>query len=105
MTFQAIVKRWVDGDTVDADVDLGFSIWSKQRFRLARINTPERKQEGYSEALAFANTQLPEYQPCRLVCHGKDRYGRWIADVYSGNATVSVNDQLLQAGLAKFYVE
>jgi len=32
--YNACVKRIVDGDTFDAEVDLGFHNWTKQRFRL-----------------------------------------------------------------------
>src|SRR5690606_31409679 len=31
----------VDGDTLDFDVDLGFSTWTKRRIRLAAINAPD----------------------------------------------------------------
>jgi len=43
----------VDGDTVDALVDLGFKIQTIQRLRLARVNTPERSQPAYTEAKEF----------------------------------------------------
>ena len=39
--YNAEVTRVVDGDTVDALVDLGFNTYSKQRIRLYGINTPE----------------------------------------------------------------
>lgn len=31
--YSAIVNRWIDGDTVDLIVDLGFNIKIKERFR------------------------------------------------------------------------
>jgi micrococcal nuclease len=39
--YKAFVKRVVDGDTFDALVDLGFKLYSTQRFRLKYIDTPE----------------------------------------------------------------
>ena len=41
-TYQATVLRIIDGDTVDVDIDLGFSVWlKKQRVRMMGIDTPE----------------------------------------------------------------
>lgn len=39
--YQASVTRVVDGDTFDADVDLGFGITFSQRFRVESVDTPE----------------------------------------------------------------
>ena len=43
--YNAKVTRVVDGDTVDAEIDLGFDITIKKRIRLAEINAPESRQE------------------------------------------------------------
>ena len=37
------VTKIVDGDTIDVDIDLGFSISYSQRLRLAGIDTPESR--------------------------------------------------------------
>jgi len=37
----ARVTNVVDGDTFDAEVDLGFDVFKKTRFRLVGIDTPE----------------------------------------------------------------
>ena len=38
------MRRVVDGDTVDVDVDLGFGIWQKnERVRIMGIDTPESR--------------------------------------------------------------
>lgn len=39
--FKGKVDRVVDGDTVDATLDLGFGIWMKQRFRIDDFDAPE----------------------------------------------------------------
>ena len=42
--YKVEVLRVVDGDTVDVDIDLGFSTWlKKQRIRLYGIDTPESR--------------------------------------------------------------
>jgi micrococcal nuclease len=101
MTFNAIVDRWIDGDTVDLRVDLGFSIWSKQRVRLAEINTPEKGQPLYVEASEKARELAPVGGACLLYSHGKDKYGRYIGEIHMGG--VNVNEELVKLGLAKEY--
>ncbi len=99
----ATVKRWVDGDTVDAEIDFGFKVTSVQRFRLARINTPEHNEPGYAEAAARSNELAPVGTAIDLTCHGYDRYGRWIASVKNQKTGVEVNQVLLDEKLAKPY--
>tara|TARA_R100000008_G_scaffold80554_1_gene63051 strand:+ start:888 stop:1361 length:474 start_codon:yes stop_codon:yes gene_type:complete len=42
--YNCIIRRVVDGDTVDVDIDLGFGIWKqKERIRLYGIDTPESR--------------------------------------------------------------
>ena len=41
--YRCVVTRVVDGDTVDADIDLGFNMFSKDRIRLIGIDTPESR--------------------------------------------------------------
>ena len=41
--YNCTLVRVIDGDTIDVDIDLGFSVTlTKQRVRLAGIDTPER---------------------------------------------------------------
>lgn len=48
--YKSFVVNVVDGDTIDAQVDLGFKVFTNQRIRLAHIDTPERGQPGFAEA-------------------------------------------------------
>ena len=48
--YRGKVFNVVDGDTFDVEVDLGFKIATKQRIRIAHVDTPERGQENYAEA-------------------------------------------------------
>ena len=52
--YQYIAKliRVIDGDTVDALVDLGFDVWVKKRIRLYGINTPETRTRDLEEKKA-----------------------------------------------------
>ena len=38
--------RVIDGDTIDAMIDLGFSTWVKKRIRFLGIDTPETRVLG-----------------------------------------------------------
>lgn len=90
----------VDGDSLDAKLDLGFSVKVKHRFRLSRVDTPERGQPGYDEAKRFmVNTVLDK--DVVLDVEKLDKYGRYLAEIYVNG--VNVNDLLLSTGLAKPY--
>ena len=41
--YNAKLLRVVDGDTLDASIDLGFDVWVKKRVRLYGINAPESR--------------------------------------------------------------
>ena len=43
------VNRVIDGDTVDATIDCGFSIFIKKRIRLAKIDAPETRTRNKAE--------------------------------------------------------
>ena len=48
--YKVKVTRVVDGDTVDVDIDLGFSVvLKKQRVRLYEIDTPESRTRDKEE--------------------------------------------------------
>ena len=47
--YNAKCLRVVDGDTLDATIDLGFDTWKKIRIRLVGINTPESRTRDLEE--------------------------------------------------------
>ena len=47
--YKAKLLRVVDGDTVDAEIDLGFKIFIKDRIRLMGIDTPESRTRNLAE--------------------------------------------------------
>jgi micrococcal nuclease len=43
-TYRCVIKKIIDGDTVDVDIDLGFDVWLRdQRLRIYNIDTPESR--------------------------------------------------------------
>lgn len=100
-TYKAVVLRWVDGDTVELRVDLGFKLWMECTFRLSGIDTPERGKTNYKEATEFASTMAPPHSELIIRTHKADKYGRWLAELFVGPE--SVNVALVASGLAVVY--
>jgi endonuclease YncB( thermonuclease family) len=100
--YRATVDRWIDADTVDLRVDLGFSVYHKLRFRLARINAPERGQEGHAPALDVAIRIAPVGAAVFVESYRGDKYGRWVGEVTSMQG-VNVSSVMLTEGVAAFY--
>ena len=107
--YQSKLIRVIDGDTIDAMVDLGFDIWIKVRIRLYGINTPETRTKDLKEKKAGLKAKqrlidiLEEAEgKFSLVSHGVDKYGRCLGTIVV--ETVSINNLLVQEGLAKVYV-
>jgi len=113
------IAKVVDGDTIDADIDLGFDISLSKRIRLAGIDTPEsRTKDEYEKKLGLESkewlkkhlegakdiivkTELPD---------STEKYGRIIGHLYVGDAEVSavnrkksVNNQMIDEGYAWEY--
>jgi micrococcal nuclease len=100
--YKAAIDRWVDGDTVDMYVDLGFHIYAKTRFRLYGIDTPERGQALWSEASAHSKLMAPAGTDVTIeVFKDADKYGRWLVNIFVDGE--SVNRSLVAAGLAVPY--
>lgn len=122
-TYSAKVLRVVDGDTYDLNIDLGFRIWSKQRVRLHKVETPEKygvKKESEEYARGVAASEFAEewlglkpdpitglapgngevviqsYDGAPL---GQGKYGRWLVEIVNLDGE-SLNQALLDAGHA-----
>lgn len=97
---KAKVAYIVDGDTFDAFVDLGYGIWTKQRFRMLEINTPERGQTNYAEAKQYLSDRIMGKE-VYIESVKSDSFGRYLGMVYIDG--VKVNLELIENGLAVKY--
>jgi len=106
------VHKVVDGDTIDADIDLGFDISLTKRIRLAGIDTPESRttnlkekalglesKEWMKKTLAGAKdilikTELPD---------STEKYGRIIGHLFINGQEISLNNQMIAEGYALAY--
>lgn len=107
------VTKIVDGDTIDAELDLGFNISYTQRVRLAGIDTPESRTKDLAEkALGLeVKKKLGE-----LIANAKvvvirtekpdssEKYGRILGWLYLDGAELSVNEALIASGYAWSYL-
>ena len=99
--YKAIVENVVDGDTVDLVIDLGFKISSRQRVRLARIDTPERGQPGYAAARDFVRDAVFN-KPVILKTEKISKWNYYLAEITLEDGR-NLSDTLVQAQLAKYY--
>ena len=103
--YNATVVKVVDGDTIDAMVDLGFGTWKKVRIRMHGINAPEsrtRDLEEKKKGLA-AKTRLIEMleeneKHFILISHGVGKFGRCLGEIYIKGHNTSLNKQLISEG-------
>ena len=86
--FHVTVTRIVDGDTVDVDIDLGFStVLKKQRVRLMGIDTPESRtrdlvEKIFGKASKKHLTKLLSEGDVTLVSHDKGKFGRILGELF-----------------------
>jgi len=115
-TYKIKLERVVDGDTIDADIDLGFDVSVKKRIRLQGINAPEsrtRDLEEKARGLAAKDRLkaiLEGAKEIQLCSHGVGKYGRCLGelhvDVVDGKKCLTlenVNQLLIKEGHAVEY--
>ena len=110
--YKATVVRVIDGDTVDCDIDLGFSVvLHKQRIRLKGIDTPEsrtrdkvEKQYGlaakaYLQAFIVAAGDDLSIETSK---DGRGKFGRILGRLNNSSGEC-VNDLMCEVGHADPY--
>jgi len=114
--YRAKLDRVVDGDTIDAMIDVGFDIWVKKRIRYMGIDTWESRTRDLDEkkkglAAKARNIELLKEISAksgyfRLKSHGVGKYGRVLGEIFiqdiDGNS-MCVNEQLKIEGHAYEY--
>jgi len=106
------ILRVIDGDTIDADIDLGFDISFSKRIRLAGVDTPESRTSDANEKKygleskewlkhkvenaknILIKTELPD---------STEKYGRIIGHLFINDQDKSLNDQMIVEGYAWEY--
>ena len=106
------ITKVVDGDTIDADIDLGFDISLSKRIRLAAVDTPESRTSDANEKKygleskewlkhkienaehILIKTELPD---------STEKYGRIIGHLFINSQEISLNNQMITEGYAWTY--
>lgn len=112
--YRAKIVRIHDGDTVFADVDLGFQTWlHEEPIRLLGINAPELSTKDGPGATDFLEGLVHKYgelwQGSYYVTlesfkDKREKYGRMLGKllgVHGDGSEVCLNDEMLSAGYAK----
>ena len=106
------ILKVVDGDTIDASIDLGFDISLEKRIRLAGVDTPESRTADANEKKygieakewlkhkvenaghILIKTELPD---------STEKYGRIIGHLFVNDHENSLNEQMVIEGYAWTY--
>ena len=114
--YRGKLERVVDGDTIDALIDVGFDIWIKKRIRYKGIDTWESRTRNLEEkakgleAKARNKELLLEVSSksgyFRLKSYGVGKYGRVLGEIFiedSEGKQYNINKTLISEGHAYVY--
>ena len=110
------INRVLDGDTIDVTIDLGFDLFKKERVRIAGVDTPEKRTRDLEEKALGLDATYGMKQKLEDTIAGDEeltirtelkggmgKYGRLLGWLYIGEATVSLNEQMITEGYAWSY--
>ena len=103
------ITKVIDGDTVDLDIDLGFGVTISHRIRLKDINAPETRTLDLEEknkgiqARLWLEKELARDGEWIVETTKEDKYGRMLGTLYLIGDPVTVNERMLNEGIAKPY--
>ena len=105
-TYKAKLDRVVDGDTVDAYIDLGFDISVHKRIRLAGIDSPESRTRDLEEkqrGLASKERLTNLLKDGEFTLESKEvgKYGRVLGVLLIDD--LNINKTLVEEGYAVEY--
>lgn len=97
--YRCTITNVVDGDIIDAVVDLGFHLTAKLRLRLLGINSPEmygaEKAEGRA-AKEYVSSKVLGKEVV-ISTQKSDVFGRWLAVVYIDDDGNTLNELMITA--------
>ena len=114
--YRGKLERGVDGDTIDALIDVGFDIWFKKRIRFKGLDTWESRTRNLEEkkkglAAKARTKELLEKVSSksgyfRLKSYGLGKYGRVLGEIFvmdKDGKQWNVNKTLISEGHAYIY--
>ena len=103
------ILKIVDGDTIDAQIDLGFGVCINHRIRLKDINAAETRTTDVNEktkgleAKEWLKKELSREGEWIIETTKEDKYGRYLGTLYCIGDSVTVNERMLNEGIALPY--
>ena len=114
--YNCTIRRVVDGDTVDVDIDLGFGTWiHNERVRLYGIDTPESRTRDLEEKKfgLYAKSVVDKFLPIGskqvLVTHldKVGKFGRILGEfrIYDGeqDRQTTINEYMIRKNIGVEY--
>lgn len=109
--YRANIVRVIDGDTVVADIDLGFRTWRRgEHLRLYGIDAPERAEQAGKDAEELLRTRIEGQRVyvCTIKSKRSDReargsFGRYLTVIHKDGE--NINDWMVRSGSAVRYRE
>jgi len=104
------IHRIIDGDTVDLEIDLGFHLTINQRVRLKGIDAAETRTKDLTEkteglaAKEWLEKELSKPGEWIIETTKDDKYGRILGTLYLVGEPVTVNERMVNDGIAKPYM-
>ena len=108
-TYKAKLDRVIDGDTIDANIDLGFDITIHKRIRLTGIDTPEsrtRDLEEKARGLASKARLIELLGDGDFILESREvgKFGRVLGTIYTiAEESININDTLVEEGYSVEY--
>ena len=109
-TYQCNTIRVIDGNTVDAIIDLGFNVTIRQRIKLYGVNVDDVRStdEAKKNNAIIAKTKLTELLGQEFVCetimNKRGKAGRIMGKVFtldSSNSNTDDNQKMIEDGYAE----
>ena len=82
MEFSAVVAEVVDGDTLKVFLSVGFDFYLSAKIRMWNVYAPEMSDAYGPEAKKIFSEIVEAGAVVRLVVKKKDKFGRWVSDVF-----------------------
>jgi len=104
----------IDGNTVDANIDLGFNVTIRQRIKLYGVNVKDiRSNDETTRQQAVASKQkltelLGNEFVCETIVNKRGKAGRVmgkISTITADGTSIDVNQQLIDNGFAERFGE
>ena len=106
-TYETYVSKFIDGDTLDMNINLGFDTYVIRRIRLINIDAPEinstktgseERRKGEVALYTLQEWFYNQTPPFYLQAEHKGLYGRWLGEIWREVVEESLNDYLISKG-------